>query len=135
MKPAVLYRIVDQGVEERQAGDIHRRLARATRRGFPARLAGSASRSGSGGVTAVAKPDLLIVDGHGFSWQRLCDLRRQQLEAWRAPRERQLALFELKEDCRPAAERTAAGRYAEPTLLELMTIRKQVVPLNAIKNP
>jgi hypothetical protein len=27
-----------------------------------------------------------------------------------------LALFELKDDCRPEAERTAAGRYLEPTL-------------------
>jgi hypothetical protein len=25
-------------------------------------------------------------------------------------------LFELKDDCRPTAERTAAGRYLEPTL-------------------
>jgi hypothetical protein len=24
----------------------------------------------------MAKPDILIVDGHAFSWQRLCDLRR-----------------------------------------------------------
>jgi hypothetical protein len=71
-------------------------------------------------VTAVAKPDTLVVDGHGFSWQRLCELRRQQLEAWRAAEQRQLALFELKEDCRPLAERTAAGRYAEPTMLDQM---------------
>ena len=71
-------------------------------------------------MTAVAKPDTLVVDGHGFSWQRLCELRRQQLEAWRAAEQRQLALFELKEDCRPLAERTAAGRYAEPTLLDQM---------------
>jgi hypothetical protein len=68
----------------------------------------------------VAKPDTLIIDGHGFSWQRLCELRRQQLEAWRSTQERQLALFELKQDCRPSAERTAAGRYAEPSLLEWM---------------
>jgi hypothetical protein len=26
-------------------------------------------------------PDTLIVDGHAFSWQRLCELRQQQLEA------------------------------------------------------
>ena len=68
----------------------------------------------------MAKPDTLIIDGHGFSWQRLCELRRQQLEAWRSTQERQLALFELKQDCRPSAERTAAGRYAEPSLLEWM---------------
>ena len=71
-------------------------------------------------MTAVAKPDTLVVDGHGFSWQRLCDLRRQQLEAWRDAEQRQLALFDLKQDCRPPAERTAAGRYAEPTLLDQM---------------
>ena len=68
----------------------------------------------------MAKPDTLVVDGHGFSWQRLCELRRQQLEAWRAAQERQLALFELKEDCRPSAERTPARLYAEPTLLAQM---------------
>jgi hypothetical protein len=32
----------------------------------------------------MAKPDTLIVDGHALSWQRLCDLRREQLEAWKA---------------------------------------------------
>jgi hypothetical protein len=71
----------------------------------------------------VAKPDLLIVDGHGFSWQRICELRRQQLEAWRAAQAQQPALFELKDDCRPLAERTAAGRYEEPTFLELLQPR------------
>jgi hypothetical protein len=30
-------------------------------------------------------------------------------------------LFDLKNDCRPAAERTAAGRYQEPTLFAKMT--------------
>jgi hypothetical protein len=64
----------------------------------------------------MTKPDTLIIDGHAFSWQRLCDLRRAQLEAWKASQPRQPALFELKDDCRPAPERTAAGRYREPTL-------------------
>ena len=64
----------------------------------------------------MAKPDILIVDGHAFSWQRLIELRRQQLEAWQAEQARQLALFELREDCRPEAERTPAGRYQEPSL-------------------
>jgi hypothetical protein len=68
----------------------------------------------------MAKPDTIIVDGHAFSWQRISELRRQQLEAWRADQARQLALFELKDDCRPQAERTAAGRYREPTLLSLI---------------
>jgi hypothetical protein len=64
----------------------------------------------------MAKPDTLIVDGHALSWQRLCELRRQQLEAWKPAQPLQPALFELKDDCRPEAERTAAGRYREPTL-------------------
>ena len=68
----------------------------------------------------MAKPDVLVVDGHAFSWRRLCALRRQQLEAWKAAEERQAALFELKTDCRPRGERTAAGRYREPSLLEKM---------------
>jgi hypothetical protein len=71
----------------------------------------------------VAKPDTLILDGHAYSWQAICELRRQQLEAWRAAQPRQLALFELREDCRPAAERTPAGRYREPTLLALLADR------------
>ena len=68
----------------------------------------------------MAKPDTLIVDGHALSWQRLCELRRQQLEAWKAAQPSQPTLFELKEDCRPEAERTAAGRYREPSLFALM---------------
>jgi hypothetical protein len=68
----------------------------------------------------MAKPDIFIVDGHAFSWQRLVELRRAQLEAWRAEQMRQPSLFELKEDYRPEAERTAAGRYREPTLLDRM---------------
>jgi hypothetical protein len=68
----------------------------------------------------VAKPDTLIIDGHAYSWQQLCELRRAQLEAWRAAQARQLALFELKDDCRPPAERSAAGRYREPTLFAQM---------------
>jgi hypothetical protein len=63
----------------------------------------------------MAKPDTIVIDGRGYSWQQLCELRRQQLEAWKATRGEQPALFELKEDCRPATERTAAGRYQEPT--------------------
>ena len=68
----------------------------------------------------MSKPETIIIDGHAYNWARLCELRRRQLEAWRAAEARQLALFEVKNDCRPAAERTAAGRYQEPTLLALI---------------
>jgi hypothetical protein len=64
----------------------------------------------------MANPDTLIIDGHAFSWQHLCELRRRQMEEWEAAQPLQTALFELKADCRPAAERSAAGRYQEPTL-------------------
>jgi hypothetical protein len=52
------------------------------------------------------------------SWARIVELRKQQLEAWQPEQQRQLALFELKHDTRPATERTAAGRYQEPSLLD-----------------
>jgi hypothetical protein len=66
----------------------------------------------------MAKPDVLIVDGHAYSWQRLCELRRQQLEARKKAEGNQPALFELRDDYRPQAQRTAAGRYREPSLLD-----------------
>jgi hypothetical protein len=52
------------------------------------------------------------------SWQRLCDLRRQQIEVWKKSEGSQPALFELRDDCRPRADRTVAGRYREPSLLD-----------------
>ena len=64
----------------------------------------------------MTKPDRITIDGRSLSWQRILELRRQQVQAWRAAQPRQLALFELKHDCRPQAERTAAGRYQEPSL-------------------
>jgi hypothetical protein len=73
----------------------------------------------------MAKPDTIIVNGHAFSWQQLCELRRQQLEAWRAAQGAQPVLFELRDDCRPEAEQTAAGRYLEPTLFADATPRRE----------
>jgi hypothetical protein len=62
----------------------------------------------------MAKPETIFIGGHAFCSQEICELRRQYLR--KAAQPRQLALFELKDDRRPAAERTAAGRYAEPSL-------------------
>jgi hypothetical protein len=73
----------------------------------------------------MARPDTIVIDGHAFSWQQLCELRRQQLEAWKAAQGEQPALFELRDDCRPQAERTTAGRYLEPTLFADMTARRE----------
>jgi hypothetical protein len=64
------------------------------------------------------KSDAVIIDGRAYSWRALCKLRKAQMEARRMAEGRQPTLFELKEDRRPIAERTAAGRYLEPVLLE-----------------
>ncbi len=69
----------------------------------------------------MSKPDTIIVDGRAYSWRRLCELRKAQLEAWRAAQARQPALFTLKDDSRPQCERTALRRYEAPTLLEWLT--------------
>jgi hypothetical protein len=61
------------------------------------------------------------IDGKRFVWRELLQRRREQLAA--AVRVEQPALFELKEDCRPASERTAAGRYSEPSLFAFIAPR------------
>jgi len=73
----------------------------------------------------MARPDIILIGGRAYRWQEIVELRRQQLEAWKTAQPRQLALFELKDDRRPAIERTAAGRYAEPTLFAEMSARRQ----------
>ncbi len=65
-------------------------------------------------------PDTIMIGGRAYSWRALCEQRREELAAWRAAQPCQPALFALKEDHRPAAEKTAASRYREPTFLSLM---------------
>jgi hypothetical protein len=55
------------------------------------------------------------IDGKRCAWKDILQKRRDQLKQSRQP---QPALFELKEDARPPSERTAAGRYLEPTLFD-----------------
>lgn len=57
------------------------------------------------------------IDGKRYLWRDLLRLRQEQRAA--ARQAGQPALFELREDCRPASERTAAGRYREPSLFTL----------------
>ncbi len=63
-------------------------------------------------------PKFIDIDGKRVLCRELLQRRREQLAA--AARLEQLSLFELKEDCRPMPERTAAGRYSEPTLFSLL---------------
>ena len=61
------------------------------------------------------------IDGKRFVWRDLQQRRREQLAA--AAMVEQHALFEFKEDCCAASERTAAGRYSEPSLFAFIAPR------------
>jgi len=54
------------------------------------------------------------IDGRRYLWRDLLQMRREQKKSHM--RAQQPALFELKEDHRPVATRTAADRYQEPSL-------------------
>lgn len=64
----------------------------------------------------MAGARFIEIDGKRIAWRDLLQLRRAQRQA--AQRAEQPALFELKEDHRPIADRTAAGRFREPTLFD-----------------
>jgi len=56
----------------------------------------------------------VIIDGKRYAWRDILALRREQ----RQPALPQPTLFELKDDARPPSQRSAAGRYAEPSLFD-----------------
>jgi hypothetical protein len=58
----------------------------------------------------------IVIDGKAYRWKDILELRKAQLAAAAAAQGSQPALFELRTDCRPPAERTASGRYLEPSL-------------------
>ena len=62
-------------------------------------------------------PRFIEIDGKRHLWRDVIKLRQEQRAA--ARQDEQAALFELREDCRPATERTSAGRYLEPSLFTL----------------
>ena len=43
----------------------------------------------------MSRPDSIIIDGRAYRWRDIVELRRQQLEAWKAAQQVQPALFEL----------------------------------------
>jgi hypothetical protein len=63
-------------------------------------------------------PKFFIFEGKRVLWRDLLELRREQVLA--ATKAEQPALFGLRKDSRPATQRTAAGRFQEPTLFILM---------------
>lgn len=62
----------------------------------------------------MAKLQFIEIDGKRYLWRELLQLRREQKKAH--ARAQQPALFELKDDHRPVTQRTADGRYREPSL-------------------
>ena len=54
------------------------------------------------------------IDGRRYLWRDILQMRREQPRA--RVRSEQPFLFPLRDDYRPPAERTAAGRYREPSL-------------------
>lgn len=66
----------------------------------------------------MRRPATLMIDGKPYLWRDLLTMRREQLEQRRRPD--QPTLFALRDDRRPAPERTAAGRYAQPSLFTLL---------------
>jgi antirestriction protein ArdC len=59
-------------------------------------------------------PKCIELDGKFVPWRELVKRRKEQVA--KAAKAEQPALFEMKEDRRPAIARTAAGRYREPSL-------------------
>jgi hypothetical protein len=58
----------------------------------------------------------IVIDGKRYLWKDILKLRREQRKL---ARQRQLTLFELRDDSRPASQRTAEGRLTEPTLFRV----------------
>jgi hypothetical protein len=70
-------------------------------------------------------PAFIVIDGKRYPWKEILKLRREQRKAARQP---QLTLFELKDDSRPASQRTVEGRFTEPVLFEVTGASVRTVP-------
>jgi hypothetical protein len=57
------------------------------------------------------------IEGERYEWKHIRELRRAQINE--ARRIQQLTLFELRDDSRPASQRTAEGRFTEPVLFKV----------------
>jgi len=62
----------------------------------------------------MSNPKFVEIDGKRLLWRDVLQLRREQKQA--SASAVQPALFELHEDRRPRSDRTATGRYLEPSL-------------------
>ena len=57
------------------------------------------------------------IDGKRYAWKDILRVRREQAKADREAT--QPTLFELRDDSRPASQRTASGRHEQPTLFKV----------------
>ena len=62
-------------------------------------------------------PRFVTINGQRVAWSEIVRLRREQREQVKA---KQLTLFELRQDARPATEQSAGQRYLEPSLFSLL---------------
>ena len=70
----------------------------------------------------MSRAPFIVIDGRLYRWKDMLELRRAQLAAAGAAEASQLALFaSLHDDRRPPAERTASGRYLEPSLFAALS--------------
>jgi hypothetical protein len=65
----------------------------------------------------MSAPRFIEIDGKRHLWRDIVKLRQEQRRA--AAKAQQPPLFELRDDCRPASDRSAAGRYREPSLFSV----------------
>ena len=68
----------------------------------------------------MTAPRFIDIDGKRFLWRDIVRLRQEQCRAAAEAAPMQPPLFELHDDFRPAAERSAAARYLEPSLFSLL---------------
>ncbi len=66
----------------------------------------------------MPRPAFIELDGRLYLWRDILARRKEQLRAQAGAQ--QPPLFELKHDPRPESERTASGRYREPTLFAVI---------------
>lgn len=57
----------------------------------------------------------VVIDGKRYVWREILKLRREQRKQ---ARQYQPTLFQLHDDTRLPEQKTAAGRYHQPTLFE-----------------
>ena len=65
----------------------------------------------------MSRPQFIEIGGKRFAWREVLRLRREQIESF--SKAEQPALFALRDDRRPPTDRTAAGRYLEPSLFSV----------------